>query len=242
MAIDVSCFPSPYLDKADQVFVRPAPLYSWNDIVSGAQVRAHSGGTRRMFAVGPTTFRGFHRSNKACPGAKAAFVTYFLEQRATLVGALSAIRNRVDLDRLSNRICEDVRGKLSNCRPAQLEAYNKIRKPVDLYLEHLIAMAAELDAVRARLVPLLFLPLDSQMFAHPCLFTGSELAALRLSRRASYKDVSTEGIYSALQLLVARKAEVVANARQRPFHAIYFDLLWGDRFCGRGGNLFETTP
>lgn len=47
---------------------------------------------------------------------------------------------------------------------------------MDLYLEHLVAMAVELGDVRARLVPLLFLPLDSQILAHPGLFTEQELA------------------------------------------------------------------
>jgi hypothetical protein len=172
--VDVSCFPPAYLDKADQVFLRPSPRYSWDEIVSGAPVRSQSGGTRRMFAVGQNTFRGFYRVDKACPGAKEGFINYFLEQRGALVDALSAVRTRDDLNRLSNRICEGVRVKLSNCSPAQLKAYNKVRKPVDLYIEHLVAMATELGEVRAGLVPLLFLPLDSQILAHLGLFTESE--------------------------------------------------------------------
>ncbi len=240
--ICVSCFPQPYLDKADHVFLRPTPLYSWNSIVSGARVQAQPGGTRQMFAVGPNTFRGFHRINKACPGAKSEFVNYFLEQRAALVHALSAVRTRDDLDRLSNQICKEILNKLSNCLPAQLNAYNKVRKPVDLYIEHLVAMATELDAVRARLVPLLFLPLDSQILAHPCLFTEAELAANKLSRRASYKDVRTVCMYSALQFLLAQKAAVIAEAMRRPFPVIYFDLIWGNRSHRPGGNLLETNP
>lgn len=240
--VDVSLFSSVYLDKADQVFLHPAPLYSWDEIVSGAPVRSQSGSTRRMFAVGPNTFRGFHRVNKACPGAKEGFVNYCLKQRAALVAALSAVRTRDDLNRLSNRICEDVRDKLSNCSPAQLKAYNKVRKPVDLYVEHLVAMAAELDEVRAGLVPLLFLPLDSQILAHPGLFTESELAAHGLSRASTYKDITAERTHSALQTLLAQKAAAVAEARCRPFHVIYFDLVWNSRYCNWGGNLFETNP
>jgi transcriptional regulator with XRE-family HTH domain len=240
--VDVECFPPAYLDKADQVFLRPSPLYSWDEIVSGAPVRSPAGGIRRMFAVAQNTFRGFYRVNKACPGAKEGFINYFLEQRPALVEALSAIRTRDDLNRLSNRICEGVRAKLTNCSPAQLRAYNKVRKPVDLYLEHLVAMAAELDGVRAQLVPLLFLPLDSQILAHPGLFTEQELAGHGLSRVSTYKDITAERTHAALQELLPQKAAAVAEARGRPFHVIYFDLVWNGRYRNWGGNLFETNP
>lgn len=240
--VDVSCFPPAYLDKADQVFLCPTPLYSWDEIVSGAPVRSQSGGTRRMFAVGKNTFRGFYRVNKACPGAKEGFVNYFLEQRAALVDALSAVCTRDDLNRLSNRICECVRAKLSNCSPTQLRGYNKVRKPVDLYIEHLVSMAVEMDEVRAGLVPLLFLPLDSQILSHQGLFTESELAAHGLSRASTYKDITAEHTHSALQAMLAEKAVAVAEARCRPFHVIYFDMVWNNRYRNWGGNLFETNP
>lgn len=240
--VDVSCFPLAYLDKAEQVFLRPSPKYSWDEIVSGAHVRSQSGETRRMFAVAQNTFRGFYRVNKACPGAKEGFINYFLETRAALVDALSAVRTSDDLHRLSNRICDEVRAKLSNCSPTQLRAYNKVRKPVDLYIEHLVAMAAELDQVRERLVPLLFLPLDSQILAHPGLFTEPELDAHGLSRVSTYKDITAEGKYTALQGILSQKAAVVAEVRRRTFNVIYFDLIWNDRYQNWGSNLFETNP
>jgi hypothetical protein len=183
--VEVQCFPPAYLDKADQVFLHPSPLYSWDEIVSGTLVGSQAGGTRLMFAVGQNTFRGFHRINKACAGAKEGFINYFLEQRSALVEALSSVRTHDDLNRISNRICEDVRVRLNNCSPAQLRAYNKVRKPVDLYIEHLAAMAVELDEIRLRLVPLLFLPLDSQILAYSGLFTEQELARHGLSRAST---------------------------------------------------------
>jgi hypothetical protein len=240
--VDVESFPPGYLDRADQVFLRPSPLYSWDEVVSGAPVRSQGGGIRRMFAVGQNTFRGFHRVNKACPGAKEGFINYFLEQRPALVDALSAIHTRDDLNRLSNDICEGMRARLANCSPAQLRAYNKVRKPVDLYLEHLVAMGIELDSVRARLVPLLSLPLDSQILAHPGLFTEEELSGNGLSRASTYKDITAERTHAALQWLLAQKAAAVAEARGRPFHVIYFDLVWNGRYRNWGDNLFETNP
>lgn len=240
--VPLTCFPPAYLDKADRVFLHPAPRYSWDEIVSGAPVRSQSGETRRMFAVGQNTFRGFYRVNKACPGAKEGFINYFLEQRAALVGSLLSVRTRDDLNKLSDRICEGVRTKLTNCSPAQLRAYNKVRKPVDLYLEHLVAMARELDEARARLVPLLILPLDSQILAHQGLFTEPELFGHGLSRASTYKDILAKATHGALQAILAQKAAAVAEARGRQFHVIYFDLVWNNRYCNWGGNLFETNP
>jgi hypothetical protein len=235
-------FPLAYLDKADQVFLQPSPRYAWEEIVSGASVRSQSGDIRKMLAVSQNTFRGFHRVNKAHPGAKEGFVSFFLEQRPILVDALSNVRTRDDLHQLSIHICKGVRDRLANCSPAQLRAYNKIRKPVDLYIEHLVAMAVELDEARTKLVSLLFLPLDSQILAHPGLFTEQELAAQGLSRASTYKDIIAEQVYVVLQGLLVQKAAVVANVRAWPFHVIYFDLLWNGRYSNWGGNLFETNP
>jgi hypothetical protein len=82
---------------------------------------------------------------------------------------------------------------------------------------YLVAMAVELDDVRTRFVPMLFLPLDSQILAHPGLFTEHELAGHGLSG-------------------------ATAEERGRPFHLIHFDLLWNGRQRNRGSNLFETNP
>ena len=195
-----------------------------------------------MFAVAQNTFRGFHRVNKACPGAKEGFINYFLSRRVALIRELSSVNTRDDLKKLSNNLCEDIRTNLSNCSPTQLQAYNKVRKPVDLYIEHLVAMAIELDEVRARLVPLLFLPIDSQILAYQGLFTDHELANNNLSRGSTYKDVTSERAYLALQAFLTQKAVAVAEARHRPFYCIYFDLIWNGRHKNWGGNLFETNP
>jgi len=240
--VDIQYFTDEYLDKADKVFLRPFPKYSWNEIISGAPVRSQTGGTRKMVAVAQNTFRGFHRVNKLRPGAKEGFINYFLSQRAVLLGALSAVKNRDDLKKLSNHVCESVRTILSNCSPTQLQAYNKVRKPVDLYIEHLVSMAVELDEARERLMPLLFLPIDSQILAHQGLFTDKELKNNNLSRRSTYKDVTREQVYLALQEILSQKATAIAEARQRPFYVIYFDLIWNGRYKNWGGDLFETNP
>ena len=240
--VDIQCFTDEYLDKADKVFLHPSPKYSWNEIISGAPVKSQTGSTRKMVAVNQNTFRGFHRVDKSYPGAREGFINYFLSQRAVLIGALSSVNTRDDLTKLSNHICEGVRTNLSNCSPTQLQAYNKVRKPVDLFLEHLVSMAIELDAARERLIPLLFLPIDSQILACPGLFADNELHDNYLSRSSTYKDVRSEQAYLVLQEFLSQKATVVAEARQRQFYVIYFDLIWNNRHKEWGGNLFETNP
>lgn len=195
-----------------------------------------------MFAVAQNTFRGFYRINQKCPGAKTEFIKYFLDQRAALIDELSSVMTRSQLDRLSNTLCQAVKANLTNCVPSQLHAYNKLRKPIDLYLEHLVAMAVELESARSRLVPLLFLPIDSQILSHPGIFSDRELSSYGLSRSSTYRDVAKETSYAGLQALLSRKAASVANARNRPFHVIYFDLIWNGRHNNWGGNLFETNP
>ncbi len=223
-------YSSGYLDKAEQVFLTPMPQYSWTQIVLGADVRSQFSGTRRLSAVGQNTFRGFHKVNKLLSGAKEAFTRYFLEQEPALTHSLSSVASRDDLDLLSNRICDEVSAGLGNCLPSQRRSFNKIRKPVDLYLEHLVAMAVELAERRSRLVPLLNLPLDSQILAHPDLFSVHELTAHGLTRRSTYKDIHNQETYASLQRLLLTKANSVAESLGRSFHVIYFDLLWNDPF------------
>ena len=195
-----------------------------------------------MSAVGQNTFRGFRRVNKALSGAKEGFIKYLVQERASLASALTAVKSRNELHRLSNRICDAVRLRLDNIRPSQLHAFNKLRKPVDLYVEHLVAMATELDDARHKLVTLLFLPLDSQILAYPRLFSDEELSRFNLTRKSTYSDITSEQMYSAMQMSAVQRAESVVAEQRRQFYAIYFDLVWNRRYRNWGGNLFEVNP
>jgi putative zinc finger/helix-turn-helix YgiT family protein len=235
-------FSADYLRTAERVFLRPAPRYAWGEIVNGVGVRGADGKTRRLAAVDPTTFRGFHRIDQDSPGAQEPFRSYFIGERVRLVDALSKVKDEYQLHQLENRVCEEVRGRLTNVKPKMLRSYNKVRKPVDLCIEHLVAMARELDPYREALIPLLFLPLDGPLLAHPALFAFGEMADHGLSRDSTFTAVETEETYKALQELLRQKAKSVAAARGRAFHRIYFDLLWEDRYGNSGGNLFELIP
>ncbi|OAI56458.1 hypothetical protein AYO47_02140, partial [Planctomyces sp. SCGC AG-212-M04] len=213
----MSIFSADYLQTAERVFHSPNRLYSWNEIILGTCVRSTTRRARTMYAVAQNTFRGFHRSNKDRPGAKEAFMSYFVESRAVLVKSLGSVHDRPGIHQLANRISTQLRSRLTNVIPQQLASYNKIRKPVDLYLEHLIAMAHEVSHLRKRLIPLLFLPLDSQILQEPELFTEQELKSQRLRRKSTYAAIKSESTYQHLQELLEVKARIISSRLQRPF-------------------------
>lgn len=237
-------FTSRFADRAEQLFLRPRCQYGWDDIVRGVYVCRQSGATVKMAAVAGNTFRGFHKINKDKHnmGAKKAFGDYLTANRQRLTTELLGVTDRDGLHRVSNLICTEVRTRLGNIKPDQLASYNKVRKPVDLYIEHLVAMAFELAEARQVLVPLLFLPLDCQILESPELFTGPELAQHRLRRSSTYSEVTSEQSYMALQAIITRQAGEVAGKLGRPFWPIYFDLIWNGRHSSWGGNLFESNP
>lgn len=240
--VDIRVFTINYLNKAEKIFFCPITTYPWNEIVSGTIINTHNHGKINKAAVNQNTFRGFHRINKECSGAKNVFVEYFISQRNIFVKELKTVGNIENLNDLSDLACREIRNKLTNIIPKQLQSYNKVRKPVDLYIEHLVAMAVELEEVRMRLVPLLFLPLDNQILAFQGLFTDQELKQNNLTRTSTFKDITSKNIYIDLQNSLSLKGMTIQNIRHNSFHRIYFDLLWNNRFNYPGGNLFEISP
>lgn len=241
-ATTLDVFTPHYTERAEQLFLRPGAQYGWDEIVAGVDVQREHEPPERMFAVDPKTFRGFHLINKTLPGAKKTFQGFFIGNRDRLVTELLAIADRDGLHQLSNRVSTEIRLGLTNISPNQLTSYNKVRKPVDLYLEHLVAMSCELEKRRHLLVPLLFLPLDSQMLGCRALFTERELAEHHLRRTSTYSEVRTEAAYLSLQEIVARQAGEVSRRIEKSFSPIYFDLLWNNRYSNWGSNLFEANP
>lgn len=229
------------IERAESTFLAPQPQYTWREIVAGVAVRKSQGGLQKLAAVSQNTWRGFHKIDKDRPGAAEGFRGYLLENAAQLLRELNHVQSAMDLDALADRIGEAVKGRLTNIRPTMLQAYNKIRKPLDLYLEHAVAMASELAEARSRLVPWLRLPLDSQMFQLPHLFSDQELRQLKLSRQSTYREVNSANQYHTLQRIVNDRARQFSTMAGSTFHPIYFDLWWNDRYGRSGGNLFEVN-
>ena len=231
-----------FIERAEEIFLHPEHRYTWNEIVSGARVSMPGGGRRKFMAVDRNTFRGFHKINKDGIGAGDIFRSYFVQHNEELIGALNSAQSTDDLHDLLNRVSGEILAGLVNIKSSMLTSYNKIRKPVDLYIEHLVAMAHELDASRERLIPFISLPLDSQMFKHPDVFEDAELRRVGVSRNSTYMEVRSEAAYHYLQGVLRERAEVPSQTAGRPFHPIYFDLLWNNRYARQGMNLFELNP
>ncbi len=111
----------------------------------------------------------------------------------------------------------------------------------NLYIEHIIAMATELNGYRANLIKLLFLPLDSQMFQSIHLFTDNELYRHGVNRDSTFREVKSKSQYMALQELLSAKADIISKDIRQQFFRIYFDLLWNNRHNREGSNLFLTN-
>lgn len=211
-------------------YLKREDLHPWVDIVRGTWTTGLDGTKQKLIAVDVNTFRGFHRFDKDEEGPKATFVQYFVSQKRRLAKELATITTEIELHKLSNRIQSELILNLTNIMPDQLDSFNKVRKPVDLYIEFLVTMSLELKHLRSALVPLLFLPLDSQLLNNPVVFSEGDLRSIGLSRGLSFGDITTEDSYLELQCLANTFASTISTKFGKQFHRIYYDLLWNDRW------------
>ena len=230
--------------KATDVFniVPKANLYRFNAIITGVSV----GGTT-MYAVAPNTFRGFHKTAEAKARGISGIEVYrnlIISNKDLIIKSLKECKSIEELSRLEDSLCLEFGKKLQGIvKPAMLNSYNKLRKVIDLTIEHVVSMADELDSVRAELSKLLFLPLDSQIFESEYIFTQAELSANGVCRSSTYSDVYSSKQYIALQEIALEKARMVSEYIGLPFSRIYFDLLWNKRYMREDArNLFMTNP
>jgi len=227
------------IEKGEGVFIKTQNLYSYNSIINGCMVRDASGKVEKMYAVAQNTWRGFHKLDKEGRGSKDIFVSYFNKNRENIISALKNIDTVEELEEFEDKITKQIKDMLMKCiKNNMLNSYNKIRKPVDLYIEHIVSMAEEFNvAERERLVSLLFLPLDSQIFASEYIFSEKELYSFGLKRGSTFQDVYSSKVYKAMQNSLLEKSKNI----QGNFHRIYFDFFWNERYKKSGANLFETN-
>lgn len=231
-------------NKAKNIFINPTVLYPYEHIINGCKVTTNSGQCKKMYAVATNTFRGFHRKDtNGNVGPKELFTGYFNDNKDNFISELKKINSEKELNAFEDDICLKLKSILKKyIKEDMLKSYNKLRKPVDLYIEHLVSMAEELDDERGNLIKYIFLPLDSQMFASDILFTVSELYKFNLTRKSTFKEVYSARNYIEMQKLVAYKANEISTSIGRNFHRIYFDLIWNERYKKTSRNLFETNP
>jgi len=189
-------------------------------------------------SLAPNTYRGFHKIDKSRSGAKVAFEKILLGKFKLIRDGLLVAKSEKDLDQLEREICSLLKDELlKNIINHQLNSFNKIRKPVDIFIEHLIAMGADFSEQRLILTKHLFLPLDSQMFLSNIVFSDQEMAELKIKRSFTFKDIRDEYHYYEIQTFLKEKAAKVGIENR-----IFFDLIWNNRYKSNGGNLFATNP
>ena len=225
--------------QAARLFLSPSPQYCWDQIIDGVPVSFEGGRVETRNAVG-TTFRGFRRVDQDRPGAKHMYDSYFRENKKSVLEDLAGVTGRDKLHDLADHWRREIVAKLDNVKPELLWSYGRTRKPIDLYVMNLTALAEELADARPRLVPLLFLPLDSQMFQKA--IPESELRKHGLSSGSSFGDVKSEKTYLALQSGVSAHAEELGRSLGVTVHPIYLEMLWRDRVRGEGSNIFSASP
>ena len=211
-------------NSGNKIFHDPTPLHDYNYLIE------HS--------LGSNTFRGFHKIDKLKPGSKDAFYRLFDENAETVITQLKQIKSEQDLHNFNNELCNRLESLLSyNIKSHQLTSYNKLRKPIDIVVEHLIAMCHEFADVRNKITKYLFLPLDSMMFSSQIVFSDEEIKTLSLNRKFTFKDITNQSHYIKIQDFLIQKTQRV-NLEER----IFFDLLWNRRYLSSGTNLLLTNP
>lgn len=189
-------------------------------------------------SLGPNTYRGFHKIDKSNSGAKDAFEKILKANSNFIIDTLIVSKTEKELDTLENDICDLLKIELKkNIKNEQLIPYNKIRKPLDIFIEHLVAMKTDFSQVRENLTKHLFLPLDSQMFQSDFIFSDKERLELKIKKRFTFKDILEKSHYYEIQDFLKQKANLIGLENK-----IYFDLEWNDRWKSNGNNLFETNP
>jgi hypothetical protein len=237
--------------KAEAVLCKPTCLYPWDEIVHGVMVCRSDGSSERMVAVAQNTWRAHHRQNTKQTGSSDVYKHYFVANKNDILSELFSVRDRDSLHALENRLALNLKPLLSNLKPHLLNSYNSIRKPIDLYLQSLVAMAQEVtEEARMRLIPLMFLALDSQMLGpfriHDkeefSIFSYGQLRKYGLTPKSSYGHIKTEETYIRIQDIVTNKAKEIADSCGQSFYPVYFELLWNRRYSRTGRNLFELNP
>lgn len=208
-----------------RIFSNPYPVYTYDDLVFRKKVLAWN------------TYRWFHKVNKSLPWAKEVFERVLKEQKIFIIKSLNNANSETDIDILEIYICKILKEELSkNIRQSQLESFNKIRKPIDIVIEHLVTMCNEFNSKRMELINYLYLPLDSQIFQSPLTFSDENIQNLSIKRTFTFKDITDSNHYYEIQEFLKNKAiKIGLNNR------ISFDLIWWDRYKKEITNLFANS-
>ncbi|HOA82300.1 MAG TPA: hypothetical protein PKK61_14750 [Defluviitaleaceae bacterium] len=228
--------------SAEKIFLNPSVLYNYEDIIKGVTING-----RRKKAVNINTTQAFGRKlsygnfydNKI--KAMEVFDEFFLTKKDQIINELQQIKTREEMDIFEHNLFKSLQeALLSYSTPILInESYNRIRKIVDLYLEHIVTMANEIDGTtRKQLLPLLFLPIDSWIIENEEIFDNVSIYRWGLTRNSSFGEIRTKKLYDDMQLYLMEKANEISVRLGKEFYVIYFDVFWNNRLNIPKGNLF----
>lgn len=208
----------------DRIFLNPRPLLSYEEL------------SKR--SLGSNTYRGFHKLDKSGLGAAHVFREVLLQNKDSIVRSINGAGAESDINVLLTEVCDTLRAELKNhIRADQLNSFNKLRKPMDIVIQHMVAMGDGFGDVRSKIINWLFLPLDSQIFQSGFIFSDQEARNLGIKRSYTFKDIKDEIHYGDIQNFLREKSVQLGVK-----HRIYFDLIWNERYKSNGTNLFLTNP
>jgi hypothetical protein len=228
---------------AREIFIEPKVTYSYDEIVKGVCVTAEINGMpvqEKMLAVNTNTFRVF----KHIESPKEQFIQFLTEKKDEILQTFAGAASSEALDGLAEKYIEALKGRLhpNKSEALNLDQYNAIRKPLDLYFEHIAAMCNDLSDCREKIVPLLRLPIDSQILNCHDIFGEDVRRRLGLNAVAGFTKIARRDDYFCVQKLAKTRADSVSRQIGQPFHCIYWDLYWSKRYeAPCRDNLFTSN-
>lgn len=226
------------LTKGKEIFIEPKSLYSYDEIITGVNIKG-----KTMKAVANNTFMAFgYPLNENAKKVKSTYEEYFIENEANIIKELINVDTLKDMDDLEKEIYNDIYSKLTNINAEKLDSYNRIRKPINLYLEHIVSMCDSIDNTqRKKIAPHMFLPMDKFIFNSEYIFSEFEKKKWRINGDVGFGVVRTEELFYEMQNSLIEKAKAASELLQEDFYRIYFDMFWGNRIESQEGNLFLSN-
>jgi len=223
--------------------LHPSVVYPYENVIKGVSVN----GTQKK-AVDLNTTQAF--------GKKLSYGNFYdnkkkamevcdevlLSKKDRIINELhSRIRTKEAMDAFEHELFMSLKEALLDYSTPTLieESYNRIRKIVQLYLEHIVSMASEIDSeTRKLLTPLLFLPIDSWIIKKELIFDSESIYRWGLTRGSSFGEIRKKTLFDDMQRYLVKKANEISMEFGAEFHAIYFDIFWNNRINMPGDNLF----
>lgn len=229
--------------SSETIFLNPSALYKYEDIIKGVTVngtikKAVDLNTTQAFGK-KLTYGNFYDNKKK---AMEVCDEYFLLKKDWIINELNYhIQTKKAMDAFEHELFMGIQDSLLAYTTPTLieESYNRIRKVVELYLEHIVSMASEINSeTRKLLTPLLFLPIDSWIIKNESIFDSKSISCWGLTRGSTFGQIKEKTLFDDMQRCLVKKASEISKVLGKEFHVIYFDLFWKNRLDMPGGNLF----